>query len=182
MAVVEAPEHPKGSLRPGTVVDEAVSGPRHLTVVVVSPARPIFEGDAHWVTLPAWDRVGGTEGMFRWSYGAAPQERLTVGLLGIWPRHAPIVAALGSGLLRIGLEGGKVARFAVRGGFLKVGDDKVTILVDQAVAEADVNEAEAKRELDETLEALRHPESDQEFVELLDRRAWCEARLNLARP
>jgi F-type H+-transporting ATPase subunit epsilon len=182
MSVVELPEHPKDSIRSGTMVDDLVSGPRHLTVVVVSPAEPVFEGEAHWVTLPAWDRVGGSDFRFPWRYDATSQERLTVGQLGIWPKHAPIVAALGSGILRIGLEGGKVARFAVRGGFLKVGDDKVTILVDNAVAEADVNEAEAKRELDETLEALRHPESDQEFMELLDRRAWCEARLKLARP
>jgi F-type H+-transporting ATPase subunit epsilon len=154
--------------------------PGNLDVVVVSPARPIFEGEARWVTVPAWNRVGGSDGGVRRLYGGAPEERLSVGQLGILPRHAPLVAALGSGLLRIGQEGGKVARFAVRGGFLKVGDDKVTILVDSAVAEADVNEAEAKRELDETLAALRHPKSDEEFAELLDSRAWSESRLKLA--
>jgi F-type H+-transporting ATPase subunit epsilon len=151
-----------------------------LDVVVVSPARPIFEGEARWVTVPAWDRVGGRGGGVRGLYGAAPEERLTVGLLGILPRHAPLVAALGSGILRIGEEGGKVTRFAVRGGFLKVGDDKVTVLVDSAVAEAEVNTAEAQRELDETLAALRHPKTDEEFEELLDRRAWSESRLKLA--
>src|SRR5205807_319670 len=156
MVVPEMPEHPKGALRTGNVADELARGPVHLDVVVVSPARPIFEGPAHWVTVPGVD-----------------------GQLGIWPRHAAIVAALGSGLLRIGLEGGKVTRFAVRGGFLKVGGSKVTILVDSALAEAgaDANEAEAKRELDETLAALRHPKTDEEFAELLDRRAWCESRL-----
>lgn len=194
MVLLELPEHPKGALSTGNISDELARAPGHLDVVVVSPARPIFEGAAHWVTVPAWDRVGG-DGPVRWRYGAIPKERLTaeqltvgqltagqltVGLLGIWPRHAPIVAALGSGLLRIGQEGGRVARFAVRGGFLKVGDDKVTILVDSAVAEADVNAAEAKRELDETLAALRHPKTDEEFAELLDRRAWCESRLKLA--
>ena len=68
----------------------------------------------------------------------------------------------------------------MRGGFLKVGDDKVTILVDSAVAEADVNPAEAQHELDETLAALRHPKTDEEFAELLDRRAWSESQLKLA--
>src|SRR6266511_2628315 len=108
-----------------------------LEVVVVSPARPIFEGQAKFVTAPAWDRVGGGPSL----YGTAPQGQLTVGQLGILPRHAPLVAALGSGVLRIGTEDGKVARFAVRGGFLKVGDDRVTILVDRAMTEVDVNEA-----------------------------------------
>ncbi len=154
--------------------------PGNLDVVVVSPARPIFEGVADWVTAPAWNRVRRSGGQGRWRYGAAEPERLAVGQLGIWPRHAPIVAALGSGVLRIGQEGGKVDRFAVRGGFLKVGDNKVTILVDSAVAEADATKAEAQRDLDETLEALRHPKSDEEFAELLDRRAWSQSRLKLA--
>ena len=130
------------------------------------------------MTVPAWNRIGGDGGPGL--YGAAEPERSVVGQLGILPRHAPLVAALGSGMLRIGQEGGKVARFAVRGGFLKVGDDKVTILVDSAVAEGDVNPAEAKRELDETLAALRHPRTDEEFEELLDRRAWGESQLKLA--
>ena len=175
------PEHPKGALRTGNIADDLAGGQGNLEVVVVSPARPIFEGDAHWVTVPTWNRVGGGDGRIRRLYGGAPPpERLAVGQLGIWPRHAPIVAALGSGLLRIGQGGGKVSRFAVRGGFLKVGDDKVTILVDSAVAEADADAAEAQRDLDETLEALRHPRSDEEFAELLDRRAWSESRLKLA--
>jgi F-type H+-transporting ATPase subunit epsilon len=153
-----------------------------LDVTVVSPARPIFEGDADWVTVPAWNRVGRSGGGGRWGYGAAEPEKLAVGQIGIRPRHAPIVAALGSGILRIGQEGGKVARFAVRGGFLKVGDDKVTILVDSAVAEADAgaDASDAQHDLDETLAALRHPKSDEEFAELLDRRAWSESRLKLA--
>jgi F-type H+-transporting ATPase subunit epsilon len=152
----ELPEHPRGALRSGNIADELARGPQYLHVVVVSPAQPIFEGDVHWVTVPAWD-----------------------GQLGIWPGHAAIVAALGSGLLRIGQDSGKVARFAVSGGFLKVGEGKVTILVDSAVAEADVDTAEARRELDETVAALRHPKTDEEFEELLDRRAWSESRLKL---
>ena len=146
-------EDPKGAQRAG----EPASGQEHLEVVVVSPARPLFEGDAHWVTVPALD-----------------------GQLGIWPRHAPIVAALGSGLLRVGQAGGEVTRYAVRGGFLKVGGSKVTILVDNAVTAPEVDVAEAKRELEETIEALQHPHSDGEFAELLDRRDWSEARLDLA--
>jgi F-type H+-transporting ATPase subunit epsilon len=149
-----------------------------LVVVVVSPARPIYEGAAEFVTVPTWNTVGETEG--GWRYGAKAPVRLAVGQIGILPGHAALVAALGSGLLRIGQAGGQIARFAVRGGFLKVGDDKVTILVDSAVGEAEVNTADAQRDLDETLEALRHPKTDEEFAELLDRRTWSESRLKLA--
>jgi F-type H+-transporting ATPase subunit epsilon len=147
-----------------------------LEVTVVSPARPIFEGEAKFVTAPAWDRVGGGRSL----YGAS-QERLTVGQLGIFPRHAPLVAALGSGVLRIGLEGGTVARFAVSGGFLKVGDNRVTILVDRALTEVDVNVGEAQRELEETLAELQHPKTDAEFADLLERRAWSETRIKMGR-
>jgi len=152
-------EHPKGSLHSGNIADELAHPPGFLQVVIVSPARPVYEGRTRFVTVAGWD-----------------------GQIGIWPRHTAIVAALGTGMLRIGHANGSVHRFAIRGGFLKVGGSKVTILVDHAVAEPDANEAEAKRELDETLAALRHPKSDEEFKELLDRRAWCESRIRLAAP
>ena len=147
-----------------------------LEITVVSPARQLYQGEARFVTAPAWDRLERGRSL----YGGAPQDQLTVGQLGIFPRHAPLVAALGSGLLRIGLDGGRVARFAVSGGFLKVGDDRVTILVDRAVSETDVNAGEAQRELEETLAELQHPKSDEDFAELLERRAWSETRIKLA--
>ena len=149
-----------------------------LQVVVVSPARQLYEGRAEWVTVPAWDRVGGRE---QSRYAAADPGQLVVGQLGIRPRHAALVAALGAGPLRIGLEGGQTARYAVQGGFVKVGDNKVTILVDRAVTEADVDVAEAERQLEATIAELQHPKSDEEFAELLERRAWSETRLKLAR-
>jgi F0F1-type ATP synthase epsilon subunit len=73
-----------------------------------------------------------------------------------------------------------VIRFAVKGGFLKVGNDKVTVLVDRAVTETDVNAGEARQELEETLAALQHPQTDTEFAELLEQRAWSEARIKLS--
>ena len=147
-----------------------------LSVVVVSPARQLYEGDAAFVTAPAWDRLEGGRSL----YGGDEKDRLTVGQLGILPRHAPLVAALGAGILRIGLDGGRVARYAISGGFLKVGDNRVTILVDRAVPETDVNAAEAERELEETKAELQHPETDEEFAALLEARAWSEARIKLA--
>ncbi|HZQ80204.1 MAG TPA: ATP synthase F1 subunit epsilon [Acidimicrobiia bacterium] len=151
------PEHPKGSLREGNIADELAAGQQNLSVVVVSPAGSIYEGAAHWVTVPGQN-----------------------GQLGIWPRHAELVAALGAGPLRIGTGGDQVTRFAVRGGFVRVGGNRVTVLVDRAVRPGDVNEAEARRELEETLAELQHPRSDAEFADLLERRAWSETRLRMA--
>lgn len=155
---MSVPEHPSGALRTGNISDELAHGQVNLQVVVVSPDRTIFQGEAHWVTAT------GVEGQF-----------------GIWPRHAAIVVALASGPLRIRLPDHSIIRFAARAGFLEVAANRVTILVDAAVAEGAVNVAEAERDLVETVAELASPSSDQEFVELLDRRAWAQARLNLAK-
>ena len=150
-------EHPPGSIRDRNVAEEVARGQVDLHVTVVGPQRQIFEGDAHWVTLP------GVDGQF-----------------GIWPRHVALVAALGSGPLRVGLPDHGRAEFAVRGAFVSVAANVVTILVDQAVAKDEIVEADARRELEETNAALTHPANDVEFIQLLDRRAWCQAQLKLA--
>lgn len=151
-------EHPTGSLRTGNVSDELARGQVNLDVTVVSPARQIFSGPAHWVTVPGVD-----------------------GQLGIWPRHAALVSALGSGPLRIGQRGGEVRRFAIRGGFLDVAHNVVTILVDSALAEAEIDPAEARRDLDETNAALVRRMTDERFAQLLDDRDWAQTRLKMAR-
>ena len=81
-----------------------------LRVVVISPERTVFEGEADSVIAPAWD-----------------------GELGILRGHAPLMALLGSGDLRI-RTGEDVARFHVSGGFLQVVDDVVTVLSERAQA------------------------------------------------
>jgi F-type H+-transporting ATPase subunit epsilon len=79
-----------------------------LRVVVISPERTIFEGDAEFVAAPAWD-----------------------GEIGILRGHAPLMALLGSGEMRV-KHGGNVEHFHVEGGFLQVVDDVVTVLSERA--------------------------------------------------
>ncbi len=152
------PEHPPGALHTENIATELARGQVDLHVVIVSPERPIFEGTAHWVTLTGVD-----------------------GQLGIWPRHVAMVAALGSGPLRVGLPGHDVRQYVVTGGFVSVASNTVTILVDKAVTKDEIDETQAQRDLDETVAALAHPGSDAEFAELLDRRNWSQARLSLVR-
>lgn len=79
-----------------------------MTVEVVSPEAVLYHGSATAVVAPAWD-----------------------GLLGILPRHAPMLALLGKGPLTVrGPEGGK--RFNVAGGFLQVANDVVRIVAEEA--------------------------------------------------
>jgi F-type H+-transporting ATPase subunit epsilon len=82
----------------------AAPGTQALHVVVISPERTIFEGPADAVVAPAWD-----------------------GELGILRGHAPLMALLGAGELRV-RRGGETQRFHVAGGFLQVVDDVVTVL------------------------------------------------------
>ncbi|MGH7481363.1 MAG: F0F1 ATP synthase subunit epsilon [Longimicrobiales bacterium] len=79
-----------------------------LHVSVLAPAKLVFEGDADSVVVPAWD-----------------------GELGILRGHAPLMALLGSGELRV-RTGSAEQTFQVEGGFLQVVDDHVTVLSEAA--------------------------------------------------
>ena len=84
-----------------------------LHVVVISPEQTIFDGDAESVVAPAWD-----------------------GELGILRGHAPLMALLGEGDLRV-RSGGRTEHFHVEGGFLQVVDNVVTVLSERAEADGE---------------------------------------------
>jgi len=81
-----------------------------LRVSVITPEATIFEGDADQVIAPAYN-----------------------GSLGILRGHAPLMALLGTGTLRID-HGREQKSFTVSGGFLQVVDDTVTVLSESATA------------------------------------------------
>lgn len=81
-----------------------------LQVVVISPEATIYEGGADSVVVPAWD-----------------------GELGILRGHAPLMAVLGAGEIRV-TRGSETDRFQISGGFLQVVDDVVTVLSERAAA------------------------------------------------
>lgn len=128
-------------------------------VEVVSPERPLFRGEAGSVVAEAHD-----------------------GEVGLLHGHAPMVALLGTGVVRIsyaGLHAGG-ERFAIRGGFLQVLGTDVKLLVTQAIREEDVDGAKAKAALEKVLEDLRHPATDDDYARLLDERRWYESQIRLA--
>jgi F-type H+-transporting ATPase subunit epsilon len=81
-----------------------------LRVSVITPEATIFEGDADQVIAPAYN-----------------------GSLGILRGHAPLMALLGTGTLRID-QGPKQTTYTVSGGFLQVVDNTVTVLSESATA------------------------------------------------
>lgn len=130
-----------------------------IRCTVVAPERPLFEGGADKVVVPG-----------------------TKGQIGVLPRHAPLIAKLEPGVIRIhrsAEDGGAVEKMAVSGGFMQVLGNSITLLVNDAVTAADVKPAEARRALDEVLERLRHPASDEEFRADLIRRRSLSAQLSL---
>src|SRR5215211_8600028 len=78
------------------------------------------------------------------------------GVVGILPRHAPLLTTLKPGVIRI-KKGGSEEAMAVGGGFLQVARDQVLILADSAERSDDIDEAraeEARRRARENLTEL----------------------------
>src|SRR5512133_2341426 len=76
------------------------------------------------------------------------------GVVGILPRHAPLLTTLLPGVVRI-KSGGTEQAMAVGGGFLQVARDRVLILADTAEREDEIDSAraeEARRRARETLQ------------------------------
>jgi F-type H+-transporting ATPase subunit epsilon len=80
-----------------------------LKVSVISPEAVLFEGETDAVVAPAYD-----------------------GEVGILTGHAPLMALLGEGQLRLGAGSGP--RFTVSGGFMQVLNDDVRIVMEKASA------------------------------------------------
>ena len=80
-----------------------------LKVSVISPESVLFEGETDSVVAPAYD-----------------------GLVGILTGHAPLMALLGDGQLRLGSGSGRT--FNVSGGFMQVLDNQVRVVTEKASA------------------------------------------------
>ena len=95
-----------------------------LQLRIVTPERPVFRGTVDAVVVPAHD-----------------------GEVGILPRHARFLAALGVGELRATV-GAEVKRFFVEGGFVQVSADRVTVLCDHGARLADLDPRTARTDAD----------------------------------
>ena len=84
------------------------------------------------------------------------------GEMGVLPHHAPLLATLGIGELRI-RKGGAEEAFAIVGGFVQVRPDKVVVMAETAdmASEIDLEKAqEARREAERALESGFHEGAD----------------------
>jgi F-type H+-transporting ATPase subunit epsilon len=98
---------------------------RTFDLSLVTPEGPVFEGEAEMLIVP----------------GAS-------GEIGVLARHAPLVAMLNAGEIRVKSDGGWQA-FAAGPGYFKVQQDRALVLVDDAVRAEDIDVGEARREAEE---------------------------------
>lgn len=99
---------------------------------IVSQDRLVFEGEADMVLVPG-----------------------EAGVMGILPRHAPLLSTLRYGILTVRSQG-EEEHFTIAGGVVEVQPDIITVLADAAenVREIDVSRAEdARRRAEEYLKA-----------------------------
>jgi F-type H+-transporting ATPase subunit epsilon len=127
-------------------------GARTFDLSVVTPEGAAFEGEAEMVIVP----------------GAA-------GEIGVLARHAPLVAMLKAGEIRV-KSAGEWQSFAAGPGYFKVQQDRAIALVDDAVRAEDIDVEAARREAEEAREALERAEAGDEEVD----RWKLEQRLNHA--
>jgi F-type H+-transporting ATPase subunit epsilon len=76
------------------------------------------------------------------------------GYMGILPGHAPLLSALGAGVLSFG-SGGNRQVFAIDGGFVEVFENHVRVLADHAERASDIQANAARRELEAANNQLR---------------------------
>lgn len=106
------------------------NGAAHLHLLVVTPERKVLAEAADSVSLPAAE-----------------------GYVTILPRHAPLIATLGVGVLSFRQRGRDTA-LAIVGGFFEVSEDRVTVLADEALTREQIDVPTARRELEEGRAAL----------------------------
>jgi len=111
-----------------------------LRLEIVTIERPVFDDEVNMVIAPGID-----------------------GVMGILPRHTPLLTALTYGELQIKRDGQEDEFFAIGGGYMEVQPNRVIVLADAAehVEEIDAARAEeARRRAEEQLAQAKEGEED----------------------
>lgn len=87
------------------------------------------------------------------------------GEVGILPNHAPLIAILQIGELRV-KKGADEQSIVVAGGFMEVLDDKVTILADTAERSEEIDVAAAEQARTRAQDALANKDAGQADLEM----------------
>jgi F-type H+-transporting ATPase subunit epsilon len=105
--------------------------PPLLHLELVAPRGPVFEGDVAQVILPA-----------------------TTGEMGVLARHAPLVAQLAIGRMRVQKTNGEWVEFAVAEGFAKVQANRVVVLADSAQEASEIDVVRVQQSIERSQKRL----------------------------
>ena len=126
-----------------------------LRVEIVSAEREIYSGEANSVVAPA-----------------------SMGEVGIYPRHTPLITYLRPGEVRVDADGEELS-FYVSGGMLEVQPGQVTVLSDTAMRGADLDEAKAEEAKRRAEQALADRKADMDSAKALAELAEAAAQLRM---
>jgi len=87
----------------------------------------------------------------------------TIGELGLFPGHTPLLTGVKPGPVRLKLEGGEEETFFASGGYIEVQPNAITILADTALRADDIDEAEAQAAQAKAEKELADNKSDIDF-------------------
>ena len=127
---------------------------------LVSPEKVLVSADAEEVLVP------GSEGDFT-----------------VLPRHAPMIAMLRPGILRIPGSDGKQTEVYVRGGLAEVNDESLTVLAEQAIPVSELSPeimAEEIKVLEEDLSIAVSEDARIKGAEMLSQLRTLGENLNLS--
>lgn len=101
----------------------------------------------------------------------------SLGDLGIYPGHAPLLTALIPGPVRIVKVGGEEEIYYVSGGFLEVQPGIVNILADTAIRADDVDEATAEKARRDAEAAMVNQDAEFEYSKAASQLAEAAAQI-----
>jgi F-type H+-transporting ATPase subunit epsilon len=126
-----------------------------MHVDVVSAEESIYSGEAEFVVLPG-----------------------EAGVLGIYPRHTPLITRIKPGTVEITPAGGGEKQLIfVAGGILEVQPKIITVLADTAIRGKDLDEAKASEALRKAEEARAKAKDKQEVAAVESELATLAAQL-----
>jgi F-type H+-transporting ATPase subunit epsilon len=114
---------------------------RTFDLSLVTPEGAAYEGEAEMLVVP----------------GAA-------GEIGVLPRHAPLVAMLKAGEIRVKTHDDWLT-FAAGPGYFKVQQDRALVLVDDAVRAEEIDVEQARREVEEARALLERADAGDEEID-----------------
>lgn len=128
-----------------------------IHVDIVSAEREIYSGTAEMVFAP-----------------------LATGEVGILPRHAPLIARMKPGEVRVKTASDELS-FYVSGGVLEVQPHVVTVLADAAAHARDLDEAKVLEAKQRAEDALRNRQSEIDYAKEIATLAEAAAQLRAIR-